>query len=579
MGVGSSKRTRQLEALGASIPEGERFYGLENFGNTCYCNSVLQALYFCRPLRERCVEHSVTEGGHGDDDLLNSLCDLFRMLGAQKKRTGVYAPRHFITRLRRASEVFNNHMHQDAHEFLNFLLNEAAEILEKRAKRERRQALLRQQQERGDDHGEPSADPSSASAAAGEADSSDRSDTALGAAFREYLERHGGSWPEATKLPAAQAQGEGGPSGAGGEPSAGPDADGAAAAPLPKTWIHSIFEGVLSNETRCLCCDRVTTRDESFLDLSLEIAHEATVTQCLRQFSSAEPMRGDNKFFCDSCASLQEAQKRIRLKKLPNVLALHLKRFKYVEQLQRFKKLSYHVPFPLELGMVRRADGTFVCEERHEETRPERRFHLFPVPSLYLPCTFPVPSHEEETTPERRFHLFAVIVHAGSGPHHGHYVALVRSHAHWLCFDDDVVDLIEEEAIAEYFGASSETQAATETAYILFYQTDGESWDDSVDPEGERVGLYGRRQTFPTAATAMASSSLGASSSSGELASITANLDRLSASAASSPGGASAGAITPPRGPPAASPTVGPATVPAARTRPRRLTRDLFRDN
>ncbi|KAM6577259.1 hypothetical protein CsatB_029096 [Cannabis sativa] len=32
-------------ALGDQFPEGERYFGLESFGNTCYCNSVLQAIH------------------------------------------------------------------------------------------------------------------------------------------------------------------------------------------------------------------------------------------------------------------------------------------------------------------------------------------------------------------------------------------------------------------------------------------------------------------------------------------------------------------------------------------------------
>lgn len=32
--------------------EVERLWGIENFGNTCYCNSVLQALYACEPFKQ-----------------------------------------------------------------------------------------------------------------------------------------------------------------------------------------------------------------------------------------------------------------------------------------------------------------------------------------------------------------------------------------------------------------------------------------------------------------------------------------------------------------------------------------------
>ena len=79
-----------------------------------------------------------------------------------------------------------------------------------------------------------------------------------------------------------------------------------------------------------------------------------------------------NKFFCDSCCDLQEAEKRwvtvesnsrhliilsrMKIKKLPNVLALHLKRFKYQEDVGRYIKLTYRVAFPLELRLFNTVD-------------------------------------------------------------------------------------------------------------------------------------------------------------------------------------------------------------------------------
>lgn len=53
----------------------------------------------------------------------------------------------------------------------------------------------------------------------------------------------------------------------------------------------------------------------------------------------------------------QEAEKKIRLKRLPRVLTLHLKRFKYVESLDSFSKLSHRVVFPLELRTPNMTEG------------------------------------------------------------------------------------------------------------------------------------------------------------------------------------------------------------------------------
>ncbi|CAL9127240.1 unnamed protein product [Musa textilis] len=364
MGAAGSKLEK---ALGDQFPEGEHYFGLENFGNTCYCNSVLQALYFCIPFREQLLYYYSNNKNLGDaeENLLTCLADLFTQISSQKKKTGVIAPKRFVQRVKKQNEYFRSYMHQDAHEFLNFLLNELADILEKDS-----------------DAAKVSTETSSSS---------------------EKL----ANGPNHS-LP-----------------------NGVPKEPL-LTWVHRNFQGILTNETRCLRCETVTARDETFLDLSLDIEQNSSITSCLKNFSSTETLNAEDKFFCDKCCSLQEAQKRMKIKKPPHILVIHLKRFKYVEQLGRYKKLSYRVVFPMELKLNTTVEDI-----------------------------------------DSEYSLFAVVVHVGSGPNHGHYVSLVKSHNHWLLFDDENVEMIDESMVQTFFGSSQEYSGNTDNGYILFYESLG----------------------------------------------------------------------------------------------------------
>ncbi|KAL3139205.1 Ubiquitin carboxyl-terminal hydrolase 4 [Trebouxia sp. C0010 RCD-2024] len=349
MGGNSSK----LEKALLEFPEGERYFGFENFGNTCYANSVLQSLYFCRPFRENLLQYRAKLTNDSDDNLLNCLAELFHEITSKKKKTGVIAPKRFVQRLKRDNELFRSYMHQDAHEFLYFLFNEISEVLEK---------------------------------------------------------------SEKDKLGASQN---------------GTSAQSDSRQMPPKTWVHELFQGMMVNEMRCMQCETVTSREEAFYDLSLEIEHNSSVTSCLRNFSATETLDAEDKFSCDTCGCLQEAQKRIKIKQLPKVLCLHLKRFKYVEDLQRLRKLMYRVVFPFELKLCNTSEG---CDQAD--------------------CVY---------------NLFAVVVHIGSGMNHGHYVALVKSHENWLLIDDETVDPISESAVRQTFGSTQEYSNHMDHGYILMY--------------------------------------------------------------------------------------------------------------
>ena len=102
-----------------------RTVGLDNYGNTCYINSVIQMFYHCTALRRRLAEiYEVTKKNDKNVTVLHRLVSLFNTMSAQKvDKAARLGPNDFVRFVKKENILFDNREQQDAHEFLLFVLN------------------------------------------------------------------------------------------------------------------------------------------------------------------------------------------------------------------------------------------------------------------------------------------------------------------------------------------------------------------------------------------------------------------------------------------------------------------------
>mmetsp|Transcript_39543 Transcript_39543/g.45021 ORF Transcript_39543/g.45021 Transcript_39543/m.45021 type:complete len:400 (+) Transcript_39543:56-1255(+) len=359
-----------------TVEDGEHYVGFENRGNICYCSSVLQSLYYCKPLRDKMLTYGIPDAEE-QDELMLSLIDLFRHISTFKKKVGVTNLKRVMSVIQRTNILFEGDYHQDSHELLIWLLNELKDTVTRDMKR---------------GNSESASKTSKRNSRFGEG---------LNSRLSSY--RRSGTEEERHERPKVN-------------------------------WVEEIFGGVLSSVTRCLCCETISQRDEPFMDLSVDVESNCSITHCLRNFSSTEVLTGNDKFFCGECGCLQEAEKRIVIKKLPQVLIVQLKRFKYNETMGRHQKLTSRVVFPFELKLTIVSSD---CEN-----------------------------------PDTIYDLYAAVIHIGPGFQYGHCIAVVKSNGMWLKFDDDLIEVVDEKYLYYIFGTSREGKETNTwpCAYLLFYQ-------------------------------------------------------------------------------------------------------------
>ncbi|KAL2101684.1 hypothetical protein ACEWY4_003445 [Coilia grayii] len=165
-----------------------------------------------------------------------------------------------------------------------------------------------------------------------------------------------------------------------------------------------------------------------------------TLAQCLQLYTREEQLAPDDAWRCPHCKQLQQGRIKLSLWTLPDVLILHLKRFR--QEADRRVKMQNMVRFPLvSMDMA-----------PHMVKRSQSSWSL---PSHWSPWRRPYGHNPNDYL----YDLYAVCNHHGN-MHGGHYTAYCKNSidGQWYCFDDTEVQPIADDDVCQ------------QTAYILFYQ-------------------------------------------------------------------------------------------------------------
>ncbi|KAG2418063.1 hypothetical protein HFD88_001163 [Aspergillus terreus] len=199
-------------------------------------------------------------------------------------------------------------------------------------------------------------------------------------------------------------------------------------------FFHKTFYGKLRSSVTCDKCGNVTRTDDPMIDLSLDVQVQAkkramggggpsappTLSGCLDSFTSSERLMA-GVYNCSGCGGTpQKATKQLRIKKLPAILCMQLKRYEHTFSVS--EKLEGRIDFPLSINML------------PYTTNP----HSNVDKSRYI------------------YDLSSAVVHKGKLDA-GHYYVYCRQGDQWMLFNDDQVTAVTE---AEVLNAD---------AYLLFY--------------------------------------------------------------------------------------------------------------
>lgn len=324
----------------------DELVGLVNLGNTCYANSVLQALYMTSRLRNELLQTNSIPAGTN----LKRLQELFAFLMLSQRPA--VSPESFLSKSR--PSWFEWGEQQDCSEFLRFLVDSLHE--EHRAHRLWRLA----------------ADPKGGGASAG----------------RTLVEEvFGGSVKTTYHCLTC------------GRDSVNEEAI---------MDLHLAFpEGSVTKDgvgADAKSCQRRLASKEGGGEEAAAPPRPLSVEDLLETYFEPESMEGDNKYHCNACGALRDARRTVALAEPPRHLILTLMRFSYDNATRTRSKILHNVAYPKLLvlpencGLAERAAYALYAVVVHSGTSADRGHYytyarhssqesLSPRKSAYRPST------------------------------------------------------------------------------------------------------------------------------------------------------------------------------------------------
>ncbi|CAF4042612.1 unnamed protein product, partial [Rotaria magnacalcarata] len=184
--------------------------------------------------------------------------------------------------------------------------------------------------------------------------------------------------------------------------------------------------------------------DDESVSSAFSKDQDVTLQQCLQLFIEPEVLGPDDKWYCPHCKEHIQAEKKMSVWRLPPILIIHLKRFKYSHcsslgyMSSSREKIDTTIKFPIrDLNMAPYCSSISADNQQHEALA---RF---------------------------RYDLYGVINHCGSA-WFGHYT----SNARLLAFNDSAKTdigwrLFNDQSVSSF---ANDKDLVRSDAYVLFYR-------------------------------------------------------------------------------------------------------------